>query len=160
MERRWGMRKAVEIDVVIDNQPESLLRGQIGNVSVGGLYVRTEPRNLSKDSQVELVLMLQQDSGTRVYRMAAMVVRLTHEGAGLMFDQYDVNAFRALVGLLLARQKASAAAIKEGRNNAFSFSIDGDADVASVLEGTTGGAAGTARTFVPASKQPSPVHGE
>jgi hypothetical protein len=148
MERRWGMRKAVEIDVVIDNQPECLLRGQIGNVSVGGLYVRTaEPGSLSKNSQVELVLMLQQDTGTHVYRMAAMVVRLTDDGAGLMFDQYDVNAFRALVVLLLAKQKASAAtAAADNRSNTFSFSIDGDADVASVLEGTTGRAAGAART--------------
>ncbi len=158
MERRWGLRKPVEIDVVIDNQPECLLRGQIGNVSVGGLYVRTEPGNLSKNSQVELVLMLQQDKGTRVYRMAAMVVRLTDDGAGLMFDQYDVNAFRALVVLLLTRQKASTAA--GDRTHTFSFSIDGDADVASVLKGTTGRAAGAARTFVPTLKQPSPVHGE
>lgn len=159
MERRWGMRKAVEIDVVIDNQPECLLRGRIGNVSVGGLYVRTEPGSLSKNSQVELVLMLQQNNGTRVYRMAAMVVRLTHDGAGLMFDQYDVNAFRALVVLLLAKKAGAGAAASDGTNT-FSFSIDGDADVASVLEGTTGGAAGAARKFVPASKQPSPAHGE
>jgi hypothetical protein len=151
MERRWGLRKAIEVDVVIDNQPSSLLRGQIGNVSTGGLFVRTEPKSLQKNAQVELVLMLQQDSGTRVYRMPAMVVRLTHEGAGLMFDEYDVNAFRTLVVLLLARQKAAAVSSRNLNSN-FSLSIAGGSDVASVLEGTG--------SFVPKSKQPSPVHGE
>lgn len=149
MERRWGMRKAIEVDVVIDNQPACLLRGRIGNVSIGGLYVRTEPGSLSKDSQVELVLMLQQDNGTRVYRMHAMVVRLTHDGAGLMFDQYDVNAFRALVVLLLAQKKA-AASVTQDRVNTLSFSIDGDGDVASVPEGAVGRAARAARMTVPA----------
>lgn len=149
MERRWGLRKAIEVDVVIDNQPASLLRGRIGNVSIGGLFVRTEAKNLRKNAQVELVLMLQQDSGTRIYRMPAMVVRLTQDGAGLMFDEYDVNAFRALVVLLLAQQKAG----ESSANHNNSLSIEGGARAASVLEGTTG-------SYVPVSQQSSPVHGE
>lgn len=149
MERRWGMRKAIEVDVVIDNQPACLLRGRIGNISVGGLYVRTEPGSLSKNSQVELVLMLQQDNGTRVYRLHAMVARLAPDGAGLMFDQYDVNAFRALVVLLLAQKKAAASAT-QGRANTLSYSIDGDGDVASVPEGAVGRAARAARAIASA----------
>jgi len=99
-ERRWGMRKSVEVDVVIDNQPVSLLHGRIGNVSIGGLFVKTTPVALNPNSPVELVLMLHENGGTRVYRMPAIVVRLTNHGAGLIFDRYNIDAFRTLVFLL------------------------------------------------------------
>lgn len=107
-ERRWGARKPLNLEVVIDNQPLCLLRGQIGNISIGGLYVKTSGE-LPANSRVELVLLLQEQGGTRVYRMPAMVVRAAGDGAGLMFDQYDVNAFRTLVALLLDTQRRAAA---------------------------------------------------
>lgn len=104
-ERRWGARKPIEVDVVIDNQPVSLLHGRIGNISIGGLYVETASVGLHTNAKVELVLLLQEQGGTRVYRMPALVVRVAGNGAGFMFDQYDVNAFRTLVALVLDRQK-------------------------------------------------------
>lgn len=109
MERRWGARKPVEVDVVIDNQPLCLLRGRIGNISIGGLFVETAAASLHANAKVELVLLLQEQGGTRVYRMPALVVRVAGNGAGFMFDQYDVNAFRTLVALVLDRQKRAAA---------------------------------------------------
>lgn len=136
MERRWGMRKTIGVDVVIDNQPVCLLRGHIGNVSVGGLFVQTEPTNLRKNSRVELVLLFQQDGPTRVYRMPALVVRTTADGVGLMFDQYDVDAFRALVVLLLAQRKATSTASADAGN--LSLSIARGASAAWVSEGATG----------------------
>jgi hypothetical protein len=157
MERRWGTRKAMEVDVVIDNQPAGILRGRIGNVGVGGLFVRTAPTTLSKNAQVELVLMLRQESGTRVYRMPALVARLTPEGAGLMFDQYDVDAFRALVVLLLNRQRRAAADATRGLTKALSLSIDGGPDAASKSEGTRDEAAGAVTSFVSALQQSSPA---
>src|SRR5690554_764782 len=88
MERRWGIRKSVDVEVVIDCQRRGLLRGRLGNVSVGGLFVRTEPSVLTRNTHVEVVLMLQHADGTRVYRMPALVVRLSPNGVGLMLDQY------------------------------------------------------------------------
>lgn len=99
-ERRWGLRKAVQVDVLIDNQPACLLHGRIGNISIGGLFVRTSPHALDRNARVELVLLLQENGGTKVYRMPAIVVRHTAEGAGLIFDRYNIDAFRTLVFLL------------------------------------------------------------
>lgn len=166
MERRGGMRKSLEIDVVIDNQPACLLQGRIGNVSIGGLFVQTEAASLTANTQVELVLMLQREDGTQVYRMPAMVVRVTPRGAGLMFDQYDVNAFRALVVLLLTRQKAAASARAAGgaatpyRSTRLPFSIEEGPRAAPVLEGAVGKAARAAAPIGPVLPQPSPLHGE
>lgn len=100
-ERRWGLRKSVQADVLIDNQPASVLRGRVSNVSVGGLYVSTIPAALAPRSRVELVLMRQVAGATRVYRLSATVVRRANEGVGLLITHYDLDAFRALVALLL-----------------------------------------------------------
>ncbi len=109
MERRWGVRKPVTVDVVVDNQPACLLRAQIGDISIGGLFVRTEaPQTLHRHARVELVLMPQQNGATRVYRLPATVVRLSTDGAGLMFDEYDLSAFRTLVLLLFGDKKLAA----------------------------------------------------
>lgn len=156
MDRRWGMRKRVGVDVVIDNQPSCLLPGRIGNVSVGGLFVQTEATNLNPDARVEIVLMLQQGNGTSVYRMPAMVVRLTPNGAGLRFDEHDVNAFRALVVLLLAERRASASTARAPRNS----SCIESSQAASVSEGTTATLARAADSIVPSTKEPSPADGE
>lgn len=160
MERRWGVRKSIEVDVVIDNQPNCLQRGRIGDVSIGGLFVRTEPAGLAMNSQVELVLMLQQKDGTRVYRMPAMVARLTANGAGFMFDQYDVNAFRTLVVLLLARQKSSHRPEPHHRHSRLPLSIEDGARAAPIREGTTGKVATAAAPAVPVLPPLSPICGE
>jgi hypothetical protein len=117
-ERRWGARKPIEVDVVIDNQPLCLLHGRIGNISIGGLFVETASVGLHTNSKVELVLLLQEQGGTRVYRMPALVVRVAGNGAGFMFDEYDVNAFRTLVALVLDRQKRAADLAPRGTENA------------------------------------------
>jgi hypothetical protein len=156
MDRRWGMRKPVGLDVVIDNQPSCLLPGRIGNVSVGGLFVQTEAANLNPNARVEVVLMLQQGNGTSVYRMPAMVVRLTPNGAGLRFDEYDVNAFRALVVLLLAERRASASAARAVNDSFYTES----GPIAPAPEGRTDARARAAESFMPATQEPSPVDGE
>jgi hypothetical protein len=146
MERRWGVRRPVEVDAWIDCQPACLLEGQISNISIGGLYVRTNASGLRLNAPVELVLTLDDEHETRVYRLPAVVVRLNEDGAGLMFDQYDVNAFRTLVVLLLERQRAIVAH-RDSSNRRFlpsfnNHATDGGFDRAvSISEGVSGTAA-------------------
>lgn len=109
MERRSGLRKPVDVDVVIDNQPLCLLRGTIDDIAIGGLFVKTGG-GLDVQSRVELVLMLRHNGTTQVYRLPALVVRVTDDGAGLKLDEYDLNAFRVLVALLIENSKRAAAA--------------------------------------------------
>ncbi|HEY8554003.1 MAG TPA: PilZ domain-containing protein [Burkholderiales bacterium] len=158
MERRWGIRKSVDVEVVIDCQPRGLLRGRLGNVSVGGLFVRTEPSVLTRNTHVEVVLMLQHADGTRVYRMPALVVRLSPNGVGLMLDQYDVEAFRALVVLLLAQREAGARLDAPYRSHADKFPVEAET-TASAKEDVTGAAVSAADPITSVS-QLSPACGE
>lgn len=107
-ERRWGVRKSVTADVVIDHQPAGLARGRIANASVGGLYVQTGA-NAPLQSQVEIVLMRRTETGTRVYRVPTMVVRTADKGIGFVVHRYDLDTFRTLVALLLESNPTAAA---------------------------------------------------
>lgn len=142
MERRWGARKPVEVDVVVDNQPAGLRRGTIGDVSIGGLFVRMAPEGLSPDAPIELVLLVQQEGGMQVYRMPAVVARLAPDGAGLRFDHYDVGTFRTLVMLLLALKRGAAPgatrSASASRSSLRAASATGGQPAAPALEGTTG----------------------
>jgi hypothetical protein len=160
MERRWGMRRPVDVEVVLDNQPASLLRGRIGNISIGGLFVKTEPTALRLHAPIELVLLLDDRSGTRVYRLPAIVVRLTDDGVGLMFDQYDVNAFRTLVVLLLEQQKNSANAAKRREFAVAARSTEDDAECADLIVEGASEPAMDAVAVASALQQLSPLFGE
>src|SRR3954447_22082931 len=104
MERRSGLRKAINMDVVIDSPHGRRVRGRIGNVGFGGLYLQVDPGDLSQNAPVDIAVVLQQESGPRLHRIHAFVARLASNGAGVTFDEYDVAAFRALVVMLLAQR--------------------------------------------------------
>jgi PilZ domain-containing protein len=152
MERRAGTRKAMDVEVTIDSAHCRAVRGKIGNVGFGGLFVQLEAGGLREDARVEILVVLSQETGSRLYRMPAVVARITQNGAGLIFDEYDVTAFRTLVLLLLARQKAVADSLARGAT----FSDGRGSDAAPTL-GDANEAAATAGSFAPMSQQPSPA---
>lgn len=141
MERRWGSRKSLEADVVIADEPRQVLPGRIGNISMGGVFVETDSVGLRNNSQIEVVLR-SRDDGTRVYRVPAMVVRITANGAGLMFDQYNVEAFRALVSLVLHQHPTTAEKNSHGSGNS-----------APVLGGIPGSVATTTDSLMPGTQR-------
>jgi hypothetical protein len=154
MERRSGLRKAMSMDVVVDSHRGNCVRGKIDNVGFGGLYLQIDTGELSKNAPVELAVVLHQESGPRLYRMHAFVARITPNGAGLTFDEYDVAAFRALVILLLAQRAGAAGQQVTGK---VSFSNSSGSDAAATPEDTRDKAAIAAGSFVPMSQQPAPA---
>lgn len=157
-ERRWGMRKAVDVDVMIDNQPVCLLHGRIGNISIGGLFVKTTPQALDTDAPVELVLLLHENGGTRVYRMPAVVVRRAEDGAGLIFDRYNIDAFRTLAFLLKGSRGFGTRRQKQALRTKQPES--GQGRIAAGLPGATTGADGAAALVGSISYNQSPGNGE
>lgn len=161
MERRWGTRKTLEVDVVIDNQPSCLLRGRLNDISIGGLFVKVDTTPLRLNAPVELVMLLESDEGTRVYKLPAIVVRLTADGAGLMFDQYDVNAFRTLVVLLLEHQKSFHQSKRPVRRHLALATVSNkdDAKRADLIEEDASGLAAHAVASASVIQQMSPAYG-
>jgi CheY-like chemotaxis protein len=124
------------------------------------LFVKTDPTALRINGSIELVLLLDSRQGMRVYRLPAIVARLTPDGAGLMFDQYDVSAFRTLVVLLLEQQKHSVTAVKHRRQAVPTVSTEDDDEYVDLVAGGAESSAMDAGAFAPVLQQLSPLYGE
>jgi hypothetical protein len=105
MEHRCGTRRTIDARVVVDCRPTGLMRGRIKNVSAGGLYVKMRPLRGMTNDQVRLVLVRHDRGVYRLYRLPAVIIRWTRDGAGLMFNELTPNAFYALLSILLAEEQ-------------------------------------------------------
>lgn len=107
MEHRCGARRAIDAGIIVDSRPAGLVRGRIRNISVGGLYVKMRPPPGMTSDRVKIVFVRHDRGVCRIYRMPAVIVRWTREGAGLMFSELTSNSFYALLAILLAEERRS-----------------------------------------------------
>lgn len=108
MEHRCGTRRTIDADIIVDCRPAGLVRGRIRNISVGGLYVKMRPIAGIANDRVRIIFIRRDRGVCRLYRMPAVVIRWTREGAGLMFSELSSNSFYALLAILLAEERRAA----------------------------------------------------
>ena len=92
MEHRLSLRTPLSMNVAIYYNGLGLLRGRSLDISRHGMFVETGTMVLPLHAFVDVAFPL--ESGKRSntpQKTPAMVVRLTNEGAGLMFSR-EVNA--------------------------------------------------------------------
>lgn len=106
MERRWTTRTRLCVDVDIANADGGVLRCTTQDIGLGGVYVAVPRAQLSEGQNVELTFRLAQSVTTEEHKLRARVVRTNHGGAGLMFRDFDANAFRSLQRVMRARDSA------------------------------------------------------
>ncbi len=106
-ERRWTARTPLELDV--DVEPEGGGAPQTGwrtrDVSLGGAFVAAPVGvvpGLRPQQVVDLVFRLGGPGPSR-HRVRARVARVTPEGVGAAFTDFDAATFRALQEILLRR---------------------------------------------------------
>lgn len=108
-EHRWNERQATDHRVLIYVRPHGSRQARIRDVSSGGLFVELPPcAPLSNNAHVELIFVRSANRVSRILRVPALVVRTTRSGAGLMFLDPDLMAFRTLLAQLLAEKKPAA----------------------------------------------------
>lgn len=105
MEHRCGTRRQIDADVIVDCRPQGLVHGRIRNISVGGLFVKMRPMPGLPNDRVKVVFVRRERGVSRIYRLPAVVMRWSREGAGLMFSELTPNAFYALLAILLAEEQ-------------------------------------------------------
>jgi hypothetical protein len=98
MEHRWGMRRPLGIDVIVDYRPAAMGRGHIADASVSGLFVKTSLL-LPLHARVKLVFGTREPGATRLQRLEAVVVRSTPDGVGLMYLRFNPREHAALLSL-------------------------------------------------------------
>ena len=104
---RWSERRTTDHKLLINARPQGLRQARICNVSTSGLFIELPPSAtpLSNNTRVELIFVHSANRVSRILRVPALVVRTTPSGAGLMFLDSHLMAFRTLLAQLLAEKQ-------------------------------------------------------
>ncbi|MFQ5470433.1 MAG: PilZ domain-containing protein [Gammaproteobacteria bacterium] len=112
MEQRWSPRTNVNIDVDLHVNGEEITGCKTRDIGMGGVFVETHNCLPNDEKEVELIFNLIADSNVSgdmpsyssdknaIHALKATVVRITDDGLGLMFRDFDANAFRSLQMIL------------------------------------------------------------
>ncbi len=95
VEQRWSQRRPIALPVEVFEHGSLLASCNSRDIGLGGVFLSLADNELSKDQEVELFFSLGEGNPTR-YKLNAKVVRAADAGAGLLFKDFDTNAFRAL----------------------------------------------------------------
>jgi len=102
MERRWTTRTELNIAVDVLLNDEVAIQCRTGDIGLGGVYLNTRvDSQLTEGDTVELMFKLRAPQ-SETCKLRAKVVRLTEQGAGLMFKDFDAIAFRSLQQVMKA----------------------------------------------------------
>jgi len=153
-EHRWNERHTTDHSVLIKARPHGSQQARIRNVSTSGLFVELPPTTpLSNNTHVELIFVRSANQVSRILRLPALVVRTTASGAGLMFLDSSLMAFRTLFTQLLAEKKQ---AVRPARAMLEQVRLDGlqrlENAMVQSIDGNNSGLADS----VPAEQQPKP----
>jgi len=88
MEKRWSKRKPITLDVVLFHNDLGLLRCKTRDISLEGMFLDTGKVSLPVEDPVDLDFILHSNGDTRLHHIRAKVVRVTPQGAGVMFREF------------------------------------------------------------------------
>ena len=112
MEKRWTQRSQVDLEVDVTTGDGGTLGCRTRDICLGGVFVKlSNDLKLPQDTPVELMFKLDKGESVTRHRIKAKVVRITDEGAGMMFRDFDAGAFRSLQELLKYRAEVGSVEI-------------------------------------------------
>lgn len=97
MEKRWSERKSLQVNVDVYQQGKLLGSCISTDIGLGGAFL-TKECSCPKPSEagVELVFSLISKGQSIKHKINARVARVTEEGFGLKFCDFDTGVFRSL----------------------------------------------------------------
>ncbi len=99
-ERRWCARKSIELDVGLYYDRLGLLSCRTLDMSMEGMFVNTGRITLSAFTKVDAVLTHHNGTDSQQIRLPARIVRVSPEGAGLQFHNFDSDTYYFLREIL------------------------------------------------------------
>ena len=108
MEKRWSERKELDVDVDVFQHGTLLGSCHSLDIGLGGTFLSTdEPLTVKKDENVDLVFrLLNQNQGTK-HNVHARVTRVTADGVGFKFCDFDTCVFRSLQEIMSHKPAAN-----------------------------------------------------
>jgi len=108
MEHRWSERRLLAADAIVEGPGLGRIPVTLCNVSIGGALVETGEAVLPPDVLVSIAFNLSAEDHRGDYRLHAVVVRSDTTGAGLLFQDLDIETIRSLRAALYGSGASSA----------------------------------------------------
>lgn len=99
-ETRWSSRKPVNLDIDLHFQGHEYTGCRTRDIGLGGMFVEFRHADMPKSTEVEIVVRLFKDGSKQCYRFRATVAHASNGGYGLAFQDFDVEAYRAVQDIL------------------------------------------------------------
>ena len=97
MENRWSDRRELQLDVDVFRDGAKVCSCQSRDVGLGGAFLDMQSNEpLAEDENLELVFHLMSEKNPVKHNLHAKVVRVTNDGVGLKFHDFDTSVFRSL----------------------------------------------------------------
>ncbi|NIR61749.1 MAG: PilZ domain-containing protein [Gammaproteobacteria bacterium] len=100
MEKRWGARRRLDLDLLLYHRGVPVSRGKTRDIGMEGLFAHIGPAWLSVGTPVEAELLVPDGGRTGRYRLASVITHVGTEGMGLMFQVFDPAAYQAIQRIL------------------------------------------------------------
>ena len=106
MEKRWSERKDLGLDVDVYQQGSLVGSCFSKDIGLGGAFLSTKtPIEVNEESDVELIFSLA-TSNTR-HKIHARVTRVSDQGVGFKFCDFDTGVFRSLQEIMSYKASAT-----------------------------------------------------
>ncbi|WP_297528603.1 PilZ domain-containing protein [Thiohalobacter sp.] len=102
IEHRWSERKPIEMEVALHYDPVGTIHGRTRDVSLEGMFVRTQGVELPVNAELEVIFVTRKNGKPREHHLPAYVVHGNSTGVGLMLRHIDYGDFYALRHMLSA----------------------------------------------------------
>jgi PilZ domain len=102
LEHRWSRRQQVRLDAFVFHRFPGLVRVNILDIGLEGVFIGAEHLVLPPQVIVELSFALKISGKQTIHQLEAFVIHHTRDGYGLMFKDFRIAAFQALEGALYA----------------------------------------------------------
>lgn len=103
-ERRDTQRIPITLDTILNYNNQHFQHASTRDISLDGAFVESKSGSLTKKGTMELAIKLPGEGAAKYHRFHAQVVRVANNGAGLLFDRVDTDAYAALLDLVFSRQ--------------------------------------------------------
>ena len=118
VEHRWSGRQPMQMRVTLSGGRQRPQPGGCHNLGLGGMYVETDPRWLLLNSSLDVGFTIRDENGECRHRLPVRVVRVSPNGAGLVFSDFKTEAACALGELLYGRPARANASASGGGERA------------------------------------------
>jgi hypothetical protein len=98
--RRLGPRRVVDVEVFVTSEGSEIKRCRLRDISIDGAFIETTSFTLTEGTKLDLVLRILRKEKTEACPVPAEVIRVTEDGAALIFGRVDQRLYNTLADIV------------------------------------------------------------